>query len=97
MDFGLQEENPNLPVYIVPGTYIWIWIEETIAYSNLQDIFQRRKIILAHFGLWQGPNKICPVPQVYFVRVLTYVWIEKTIAYLNLQHTFQMKKKSFLC
>ena len=51
MDFGLQEENPNLQVYIVPGTYIWIWIEETIAYSNLQDIFQRRKIILAHFGL----------------------------------------------
>ena len=26
------------------GTYIWIWIEKTIAYSNLQNIFQTKKI-----------------------------------------------------
>ena len=60
-------------ILLVPGTYISIWIEETIAYSKLQDIFQRRNIILAHFGLWQEPNQICPVTQVYFVRVFTYL------------------------
>ena len=63
-------------ILIVPGTYISIWIEETIAYSKLQDIFQRRNIILAHFGLWQEPNQICPVTQVYFVRVLTYLHLD---------------------